>query len=268
MYITYERATRPTQIGGRIALPRSSFSNCTASPGTRLPLPLRTLLFNSNGDSPSMTTFLFLHGSFHAAWNWHKVIPLLASRGHAAVALDLPGHGRDRVPAARVTLASCVARVLDAVASIEGDVVLVAHSRNGIVISQAAEREPERVRGLVYLAAYLVPDGKSMMDYAILDRESLVVRNVEPAFDERLVRRLLWLTRSRFVRWLLARVLPRSLQVHALLPAAYTEALYHDCPVEVSGACERAPRAGAELGGLHPAEAHARPIRAGAEGVR
>src|SRR5256885_1932231 len=108
----------------------------------------------------TMATFIFLHGSFHAAWNWHKVIPLLERAGHRAIALDLPGHGRDRTPANKVSLARCVEAVLDCVDAQAEGVVLVAHSRNGIVISQAAERRPERIAGLVYLAAYLVPDGK------------------------------------------------------------------------------------------------------------
>src|SRR3989442_4804389 len=108
-----------------------------------------------------MTTFIFLHGSFHAAWNWHRVLPLLEARGHRGVALDLPGHGRDRTPPARATLDACVACVTDAIDALDprDEIVLVAHSRNGIVISQAAERRAERVRGLVYIAAYLVPDG-------------------------------------------------------------------------------------------------------------
>lgn len=59
-----------------------------------------------------MATFIFLHGSFHAAWNWHKV-SLLAVRGQRPVASDLPGHGRDPAPREEVTLKSCVASVLE-----------------------------------------------------------------------------------------------------------------------------------------------------------
>jgi pimeloyl-ACP methyl ester carboxylesterase len=38
-----------------------------------------------------------------------------------------------------------------------------AHSRGGIVISEAAERVPERIRSLVFIAAGLVPDGDSLL---------------------------------------------------------------------------------------------------------
>src|SRR5262245_13112953 len=132
-----------------------------------------------------MTTFVLLHGSFHAAWNWHKLLPVLERAGHRGLALDLPGHGLDPTLSGDVTLEACVDAVSRALEGLAGEVVLVAHSRNGIVISEAAERHGERVLGLVYLAAYLVPNGKSMMDYAVLDRESMVVRNVEPRFDPR-----------------------------------------------------------------------------------
>jgi pimeloyl-ACP methyl ester carboxylesterase len=181
-----------------------------------------------------MITFVFLHGSFHAAWNWHKVLPLLGRLGYRGVALDLPGHGRSNAPPSSVTLAACVEKVVEAIDAIEGDVVLVAHSRNGIVISQAAEERPGRIRTLVYLAAYLVPDGKAMMDYAVLDGESLVLRNVEPPFDRRRVEALLRITRSALARRLLPLLLPQSLQSHSLKKEAFTEALYHDCPPEIT----------------------------------
>jgi pimeloyl-ACP methyl ester carboxylesterase len=179
------------------------------------------------------TTFIFLHGSWHAAWNWHKVLPLLEQAGHRGVALDLPGHGHDRTPARAVTLSTCVDRVVEEIDRCDGPIVLVAHSRNGIVISQAAERRPEKVTGLTYLAAYLVPNGRSMMEYALLDPESLAVQNTTTAIPRRWLPTLVRWLRSGVVRWLSAWLLPRSLQVHRLAPASYREALYHDCPNEI-----------------------------------
>jgi pimeloyl-ACP methyl ester carboxylesterase len=181
-----------------------------------------------------MATFVFLHGSFHAAWNWHKVLPLLERSGHQGFALDLPGHGRDRTPANKVTLDRCVEAVLQCVDAQAGKVVLVAHSRNGIVISQAAQRRPDRIQGLVYLAAYLVPDGRSMMEYALQDPDSLVVRNVEMALNRKYMPFLVRLFRSELCQRLLAAILPRYLQVHRLKRSAYREALYHDCPDEIT----------------------------------
>ncbi|HSW14633.1 MAG TPA: alpha/beta fold hydrolase [Solimonas sp.] len=181
-----------------------------------------------------MATFILLHGSFHAAWNWHRVIPLLEQLGHRAIAPDLPGHGRDRTPTRQVTLARCVDALLQCIDAQPQPVVLVAHSRNGIVISQAAEQRPDRIAGLVYLAAYLVPDGRSMMEYALQDSDSLVVQNVETSLDRRLLPLLVSLFRSVALQRLCALLLPQSLQQHRLKRSVYREALYHDCGDEIT----------------------------------
>ncbi|TAK69913.1 MAG: alpha/beta fold hydrolase, partial [Dehalococcoidia bacterium] len=63
-------------------------------------------------------------------------------------------------------------------------VVLVAHSRGGIAISQAAEERPDRIRRLVYIAAYLVPSGETLVPLAVSDSGSLVLPNLEINRDE------------------------------------------------------------------------------------
>lgn len=181
-----------------------------------------------------MADFILLHGSFHAAWNWHKLLPCLEQTGHRGHALDLPGHGLDAMSAAHVTLDACVDRVSQQLEALPERVVLVAHSRNGMVISQVAERHPDRIQGLVYLAAYLVPNGKSMMDYARLDRESLVVQNVEPRVRGSVLRSIARLARFSAGRRMLQTFLPGELLIHALRRDAFKEALYHDCPDEIT----------------------------------
>jgi len=37
-----------------------------------------------------MATFILVPGSGGSAWNWHRVVPLLEARGHAAVAVEVP----------------------------------------------------------------------------------------------------------------------------------------------------------------------------------
>ncbi len=49
-------------------------------------------------------TFILIHGSWHSAWNWHKVTPLLEKDGHRVLAIDLPGMGRDKTPVQHVTM--------------------------------------------------------------------------------------------------------------------------------------------------------------------
>lgn len=54
----------------------------------------------------SMKTFVLIHGSWHSAWNWHRLIPIIEKQGHKAVAIDLPGMGRDKTPINEVRMHS------------------------------------------------------------------------------------------------------------------------------------------------------------------
>ena len=126
-------------------------------------------------------TFILIHGAWHGAWCWHKLIPLLEAAGCRVIAPDLPSMGDDTTPPAVITLdywAQFVAGILER--EVE-PVILVAHSRGGIIASQVAELAPARIRQLVYLAAYLLPSGAKLADAARTDAESLIAANMIPA---------------------------------------------------------------------------------------
>jgi pimeloyl-ACP methyl ester carboxylesterase len=147
-----------------------------------------------------MTHFLFLHGSWHGAWCWHKVLPRIQAAGHRAVAIDLPGRGRAPATPAFVSLDRMVDAAQAALAP-QGKTVVVVHSRNGIVASSLAERVPERIERTIYLASFMLPSGRRVLDYQP-DRGSLVSGRVEV---------------NRFQLW------------DWLKPEVYREALYADC---------------------------------------
>ncbi|WP_298496037.1 alpha/beta fold hydrolase [uncultured Maritimibacter sp.] len=107
-----------------------------------------------------MARFLLIHGSSHGAWCWDETIAELAALGHEGVAIDLPGAGSDDTPLEDVTLAGYADAVLGAV---DGPNVLVGHSAGGFAITEAAERLPENVAGLVYVTAYVPQPGKSLV---------------------------------------------------------------------------------------------------------
>jgi len=68
------------------------------------------------------------------------VLPRLEKAGHRVVASDLPSLGKDRTPIAQISLdtwTDSVCQLLDAQAE---PVILVGHSRGGILISQDAEK--------------------------------------------------------------------------------------------------------------------------------
>lgn len=162
-----------------------------------------------------MATFVLVHGSFHGAWCWHKLLPELEALGHRAVALDLPAQGDDETPIADATLDANVARVVEIIEQQSEPVVLVGHSFGGATITATAERVPDRIRLLVYITAFIPRDGESIND---------------------ITRSPLWPPEEG------ARAFARSedgLSV-SVAPDAVRERFYHDCSDEdVAGCLER-----------------------------
>lgn len=129
---------------------------------------------NANANSAAAKTIILLHGSWTDARCWHKVSPLLEAMGHTVIAIDLPGRGRNPMPAAEVTLQACVETVVRAIDAQSGRVILAGHSRAGVVLSQVAEVRPDRIDGLIYIAAFLLGDGQTVPEVAARDSGSLV----------------------------------------------------------------------------------------------
>jgi len=105
------------------------------------------------------TPVVLVHGAWHGGWCWDPVLPYLEARGLDPQAPDLPGHGKNPMPMKDITLdsyAQCIVAVLD---SLDEPAILVGHSMGGPTISEAAERRPDKVKYLVYVAALMVPDG-------------------------------------------------------------------------------------------------------------
>ena len=154
-----------------------------------------------------MKTFILIHGSWHSAWNWHKVVPLLEKQGHRAIALDLPGMGRDKTPIQEVKMKTTVEKICQLIDSVNGKVILVGHSKNGIMISQAAEYRPDKIEKLIYLAAYLIPNGKTQREYSLQDTHGLLKPYV---------------------------TMYEELNAHTLRPEIYKEGLYADCDDDIT----------------------------------
>ena len=125
-----------------------------------------------------MTTFVLVHGSWHGAWCWKKVLPLLEAADHRAIAIDLPGHGADPMDPKTVTLEDYASRIASVIEKQSDPVVLVGHSMGGAAITRAAELCPDRIRLLVFLAAFAPYDGCSIADQALEDQESLLQGNL------------------------------------------------------------------------------------------
>ena len=154
-----------------------------------------------------MKTFILIHGSWHSAWNWHRIIPILEKAGHKAIAIDLPGMGRDKTPIQEVTMAVTVGKIVDLIDQSDDKVILVGHSKNGIMISQAAEYRPDKIEKLVYLAAYLIPNGKTQREYSMQDTQGVLKPYV---------------------------TMQEDLKATTLQPEIYREGLYADCDESIT----------------------------------
>ena len=113
-----------------------------------------------------MTPIILVHGAWHGAWCWLRVLRELELRGRGATAIDLPGMGEDQTPAAEVSLDLWGRSIGEVLKQVNKPALLVGHSMGGFAISQAAEFNPDLIAGLVYLCAYLPKDGDTVIDMA------------------------------------------------------------------------------------------------------
>ena len=109
-----------------------------------------------------MATVVLVHGAWHGAWCWERVVEGLTGVGVPAVAVDLPGHGAD--PGALGDLHADAARVRQVLDEQDGPVVLVGHSYGGAVITEAGDHPG--VGHLVYVCALALDSGETCISAA------------------------------------------------------------------------------------------------------
>lgn len=153
------------------------------------------------------TTFLLVHGSWHAGWCWDLLAERLRDAGQRVLAPDLPGHGGR--PLTRPN-APTLEAVDDLVALADAEprpVVLVGHSSGGMLVSEVARKRPERVAAAVYLAAFHLPVGKVPRDVMRPDDGSLLMDalRIDPCSGHTSIR-----------------------------PEAAGDLFYHDCPPDLA----------------------------------
>jgi pimeloyl-ACP methyl ester carboxylesterase len=109
-----------------------------------------------------MANYLLVHGAWHGAWCWQRVLPSLIRAGHRAHAVTLTGVGeRAHLLSPTIDLETHIQDVMAAMDAEElDDVVLVVHSYAGMLGTAVADRRPERLRHLVYLDAVLPKPGE------------------------------------------------------------------------------------------------------------
>jgi pimeloyl-ACP methyl ester carboxylesterase len=109
-----------------------------------------------------VTDFVLVHGAWHGAWCWRRILPPLWSAGHRAFAVTLTGLGeRAHLMSNTITLQTHIDDVVGLFEAEELDgAILVGHSYGGAVITGAAGRLAAHLRHLVYLDAMVLRPGE------------------------------------------------------------------------------------------------------------
>lgn len=131
-------------------------------------------------------TYILVHGAWHGGWCWKKVVPILQSNGHKAIAIDLPGHGEDASDIKSITFDDYVTKVVDVSNATPEKVILVGHSMAGVVIARAAEElGPEKVSKLIFLDAFMPRSGESV--FLLAEKAGKIGEQAEPTMLSNLV---------------------------------------------------------------------------------
>ena len=102
-------------------------------------------------------TIVLVHGAFAESASWDGVVDPLLAAGHDVVAAANPLRG----------IASDAAAVSDLVRTIDGPVVLVAHSYGGAVISNV-DADAGDIAGLVYVNGFAPEPGETCFELAAM----------------------------------------------------------------------------------------------------
>lgn len=99
----------------------------------------------------SKSAYVLVHGAWHGAWCWSRVLPQLRSAGHVAHAVTLTGLGeRAHLLSPAVDIDIHIQDIIGLIDAEElRDVVLVGHSYAGNLITCVADRLQQRSPGLL-----------------------------------------------------------------------------------------------------------------------
>jgi pimeloyl-ACP methyl ester carboxylesterase len=115
---------------------------------------------------------IMVHGSWHWGGCFQKVTDRLALAGYPVVTPDLTSHGYDSTAYDGFTSIEEYARPVETILKNSPDkVVLLGHSMGGVTLTYLAEKYPEKISKLIYLTAFMAPNGKKAVDYILLNHK-------------------------------------------------------------------------------------------------
>jgi pimeloyl-ACP methyl ester carboxylesterase len=111
-----------------------------------------------------MARIVLVHGAFAGGWIWEPLAERLRAAGHTVETPDLPGAGEDKTPVEKVRLEAYADRITGILDGSSEPAILVGNSMGGVVITEASAHRPEKVKRLVYVAAFMPGDGQSLIE--------------------------------------------------------------------------------------------------------
>ena len=87
-------------------------------------------------------------------------------------------------PNSLVTTSSYIQAVVDVITQLDHQVILVGHSMNGALISHVAEQIPEKIERLIYVTAFLLKDGGSVLEAMQSDADGEVLPEIVFSDDQ------------------------------------------------------------------------------------
>ncbi|GAA3264779.1 MULTISPECIES: alpha/beta hydrolase [Streptomyces] len=106
------------------------------------------------------STILLVHGAWHGAWCWHRLVPELTARGWHTLTVDLPSASTGSNESAGMYDDARVIRAR--LEEADGPVTILAHSYGAVPVTEAAASAPN-VSRVLYLAGFQLEEGDSLV---------------------------------------------------------------------------------------------------------
>ncbi len=124
----------------------------------------------ARAQAKSKPKIIMVHGSWHWGGCFQKVADRLALAGYPVATPDLTSHGYDPAAYDSFTSIDAYAQPVEAMLQKSDEkVVLFGHSMGGVTLTYLAEKYPEKIAKLIYLTAFMAPQGKKALDYILLN---------------------------------------------------------------------------------------------------
>lgn len=119
-----------------------------------------------NKQATARPTIIMVHG----AWLWggcfFKLANSLGIKGFPVVAPDLLSHGfREESYDSFTTIEEYASPVESLLKQAREPVILLGHSMGGVTLTYLGEKYPDKIKRLIYVCAFMIPNGRRANDY-------------------------------------------------------------------------------------------------------